>query len=102
MQAPHNNATFQIKKLWLFWFERRRLFSCSSHNKTMSDNDAPGAGPVWTQGAQLARFIKRTTIHYYTQNMKALGLAVKEKKILFYVFQIVSLWELKTLGWGHF
>ena len=25
--------------------------------------DAPGAGPVWTPGAQLAGFIKRTTIH---------------------------------------
>ena len=41
----------------------------------------PGAGPVWTQGAWLAGFIKRTTIHCYTQNMKALGLVVSEKKI---------------------
>ena len=31
---------------------------------------------------RLAGFIKRTTIHYYTQNMKALGLVVSEKKIL--------------------
>ena len=32
---------------------------------------APGAGPVWTPGARLAefiaQFIKRTTIHCYTQ-----------------------------------
>ena len=41
----------------------------------------PGAGPVWTPGARLAGFIKRTTIHCYTQNMKALGLVVSKKKI---------------------
>ena len=58
-------------------------------------HDAPGAGPVWTPGARLAGFIKRTTIHCYTQNMKALGLVVSEKKI-FYVFPIVCLWELMT------
>ena len=50
------------------------FFLCFSH-------DAPGAVPVWTPGARLAGFIKRTTIHYYTQNMKALGLVVLEKKI---------------------
>ena len=32
--------------------------------KAMADNDAPGVGPVWTLGARLAGFIKRTTIHY--------------------------------------
>ena len=31
-------------------------FLCFSH-------DAPGAGTVWTPGARLAGFIKRTTIH---------------------------------------
>ena len=41
----------------------------------------PGAGPVWTPGARLAGFIKRTTIHCYWQNKKALGLVVSEKKI---------------------
>ena len=40
----------------------------------------PGAGPKWTPGAWLAGFIKRTTIHCYTQNMKALGLVVSKKK----------------------
>ena len=39
------------------------------------------AGPVWTPGAGLAGFIKRTTIHCYKQNMKALGLVVLEEKI---------------------
>ena len=44
-------------------------------------HDAPGVGPVWTPGARLAGFMKRTTRHCYTQNMKALGLVVSEKKI---------------------
>ena len=42
----------------------------------MTDNDAPGAWPVLTPGALLAGFIKRTFIHSYIQNMKALGLVV--------------------------
>ena len=41
----------------------------------------PGAGPFLTPGAWLAGFIKRTTTHCYIQNIKALGLAVLEKKI---------------------
>ena len=66
----------------------KKIILCFSH-------DAPGAGPVWTPGAPLAEFIKRITIHCYTQNTKALGLVVSEKKI-FYVFPIVSLWELSV------
>ena len=62
----------------------KKIFLCFSH-------DAPGAGPVWTPGAWLAEFIagfiKRTTIHGYTQNMKALGFVVSEKKI-FRVFPL--------------
>ena len=47
----------------------------------MVDNDAPWAGPEWTPGARLAGFIKRITIHIhsihcYTQNIKALDIAV--------------------------
>ena len=42
-------------------------------------------GPAWTPGALLAGFvagfIKRTTLHCYTQNMKALSLVVLEKRI---------------------
>ena len=41
----------------------------------------PGAGPMWATGARLAGFIKTNTIYCYKQNMKALGLAVSEKKI---------------------
>ena len=68
----------------------------------MFSHDAPGVEPVWTPGARLAGFIKRTFRHSYTQNRKALGLVVLEKKIFFYVFPIVSLWELMTLGVGPF
>ena len=64
-------------------------FFCFSH-------DAPGWGLYGPQGHGLSAFIKRTTIHCYTQNMKALGLVVSEKKIFFYVFPIVSLWELSV------
>ena len=47
-------------------------------------HDAPGAGPVWTPGARLAGFMKRTTIHSYTQNMNALCLVVLEKNIFLF------------------
>ena len=56
---------------------QKKIFLSFSH-------DVPWAGPVWTPGARLAGFIKRTTIHCYTQNMKALGLVVSEKKIFLY------------------
>ena len=52
----------------------KKIFLCFHH-------DAPGAGPLWTPGARMAGFMKRTTRHCYTQNMKALGLVVSEKKI---------------------
>ena len=70
-------------------FSEKKIFLCFTH-------DPPGAEPVWTPGARLAGFIKTTTIHCYTQNMKTLGLVVLEQKIFFYVFPIVSLWELMT------
>ena len=55
---------------------------------------APRAGTVWTPGAQLAGFIKRTTIQCYTQNMKGLGLVVSEKKI----FLCFSHCKIKSMG----
>ena len=56
------------------------VFLCLTHDPP------PGAGPVWTPGARLAGFIKSTTLHCYTQNMKALGLVVSEKRIFFFSF----------------
>ena len=61
--------------------------------------DAPRAGPVWTQRAQLAGFIKRTTIHCYTQKMKAPGLVVSEK--IFYVFPMTPLGQGPYEPQGH-
>ena len=44
--------------------------------------------PMTPPGARLAGFIKRTTIHCYRQNMKALGLVVSEK--IFYVLPMTQ------------
>ena len=62
----------------------KKIFLSFSH-------DAPGAGPIWTPGAWLAGFIKRTIIHCYTRNMKALGLVVSEKKIFLCFFHCMSM-----------
>ena len=43
-------------------------------------NETPGKGLVCNQGAQLDGFILRIPIHCYTQNIKALCLAVSEKE----------------------
>ena len=51
---------------------------------SLCDLITPGAGSFLTPGPWLAGFIKRTTIHCYTQIMKALGLVVSEKKIFLY------------------
>ena len=60
-----------------FFYVLPRFFLCFTHDPP----PPPGAGPVWTPGTWLAGFINRTTIHCYTQNMKAFGLVVMEKKI---------------------
>ena len=56
-----------------FVVSEKKIFSCISHYKAMADNDAHETGPVWTPGARLAGFIKRTTIHCYIQNLKSMG-----------------------------
>ena len=70
------------------------------HNKSMVDNDMPGAWPAWTPGAWLAGFIKRTTIHCYTKNMIALGLVRRYEKIFFkYIFpNAPRVWPVWTPG----
>ena len=69
-----------MKALGLVVLEKK-IFLCFSH-------DASRAGPIRTElaGAQLAGFIKRTTIHCLTQYMKALGLVVLKKKIFLCFF----------------
>ena len=61
----------------------------------MEDNDAPGVWPIWTPGSRLAGIIKGLTKHCFTQNIKALGLMVSEKKI-FLRFFLLCLWRPMT------
>ena len=68
-----------------------KIFSCYLYYKPLADNDAPCVWPIWTQWTGLAGLIKGITKHRYTQNIKALGLMVSEKKV-FYGFPIVCLW----------
>ena len=52
----------------------------------------PGWGPYRPKGAWLAGFIKRTTIHCYTQNMKAKGVFCGfGEEDFFYVFPMMPL-----------
>ena len=60
----------------------------------MADN--AGTRPIWTPGSQLAGIIKGLTKHCFTQNIKALGLMVSEKKIFFTFFPIISPWRQMT------
>ena len=53
----------------------------------------PGAWPIWTPGSRLAGIIKGLTKHCFTQNIKALGLMVSEKKIFFYMFSYYKCME---------
>ena len=43
---------------------RKDFFIYFHYNKSMVDNDMPGAWPVWTPGAPLAAFIKERIIHW--------------------------------------
>ena len=71
-------STQHMKALGHMVSEKKIFFLCFSH-------DAPWVVPAWNPGAQLAGFvagfIKRTTLHCYTQNMKALVLVVSERRI---------------------
>ena len=69
-------------------YERSGPCGFGEENFLYFPHDAAGVGPVWTPGARLAGFIKRTTRHCYTQNMKALGFLVSEKKIFFMFFPL--------------
>ena len=57
-----------------------KIFLCFSHCKSMGAND-PLDGAIFDPRGILAGFIKKTILHHYIQNMKALGLVVSEKKI---------------------
>ena len=64
----------------------KNIFKCFSHYKPLANNDAPGAWQIWTRGSRLAGIIKGLTKHCFTQNIKALGLMVSERKIVFFSY----------------
>ena len=59
----------------------------------MADNDSPGAWPIWGMVGRIYKgnFKKNC----YTQNIKALGLMVPEKK-LYLCGPMVSQWQLSV------
>ena len=65
-------------------FREEDFFSFVSYYKPIADNDVPRTWPIWTPGAWLSGFIKKITYHCYTQNIKALGLMVSERKAFVY------------------
>ena len=69
---------------------REDFLNVISHFKPMADNDAPLAWSIWTPGSRLAGIIKELTKHCFTQNIKALGLMVSEKKtfLRFFLFKV--------------
>ena len=73
-------------------FKSRICLHVFPHYKTMEDDDAHGAGPVWIGGARLAGYIIHCLRHCYHQNMEALALWFRRRRGAFYVFfSIVSL-----------
>ena len=62
----------------------REDFFIYFHYKSMVDNDMPGAWPVWTPGVPLAALIKESIIHWFTQQMEALGHMVRRRR--FFMF----------------
>ena len=57
-------------------------FFMFSHCKSMGAND-PRGGAIFDPRGMIGRIYIEDTKHCYTQNMKALGLVVSEKKIFF-------------------
>ena len=58
----------------------------------MAENDALVARQIWTPGSRLAGIIKGLTKHCFTQNIKALGLMVSEKKIFLRFFFLLKVY----------
>ena len=71
----------RIYKIDHYVISEKEIFSCLS-------NDAPGAWPVCTPRGTVVRIYKED--HYTSENMKALGIVVLEKKIVL-CFPILSL-----------
>ena len=71
----------------------------------MVDNGMPGTWPVWTPGAPLAGFIKRsiyTLLHTKYESSEPCGFG--EDLFMFFVFfsNCKSMGAIDPAGWGHF
>ena len=71
-----------------------------SHYKPIADNDTPEAWPIWIPGSRLAGIIKGLTKHCFTQNIKALGLRVSEKKIFYGFFPYYKSMKANDPPWA--
>ena len=84
-----------MKALGLVVLEK--IFSCFSHCMSMGANDPRGSAIFYTRGMVGRIYIEDhyTMLHTKLQTMKALGRGFVEEDF-FYVFPIVSLWELSV------
>ena len=83
-----------IKALGLVVSEKR-IFSYFSHYKPMLENDAPGAWQIWGPGTRVAGFMKGL-LNIDTHKIFKLWVSWFQKRRLFYVFPIITLWELSV------
>ena len=67
-----------MRALRLVVSEKKMCCLCFSH-------DAPGAGPVWTPGARLEGFTKRTFIRSYKQKRKLRALSFGEEDCFMFI-----------------
>ena len=61
-----------------------------------------GVWPISTPAAWLAGFMKRITYHWHTQNIRALGIMVPEKKIFLCVSYCKSKGDYDPRGVANF
>ena len=101
-RTSYNIVSYLIYKFWVLWFQRRRFFHVSPIiSISYGRYSRSGAWPIWTPGAWLAGFTKVTARHCYTQNIKGYTY-IWFQRSFFYVFPIVSIWELMTSRVGPF
>ena len=86
-RGPTRDATYQISKLYIFKFQRKRIVMFAVF-VSMFQLVTPRAGSVLTPGASHEQIWSRSTRRCCIQNIKALGLPLSEKK---------KFWNLSSL-----
>ena len=66
----------------------KKIFFMYFPYKSMVDNGMPGAWPVWTQGAPLAVFIKRSIVLLHMKCESSGPCCFGEKDFFFMIFQL--------------